>query len=301
MPRPDLNLLVTLHAVLTEGSVARAARRLRLSSSAMSRALARLRDDDGGSAAGDGPGARWCPRRGRSTCAGRSSHRREGGRRPMLASGRGRARPRETRADVYVLRTSDGFVERVRPGPAWRASRKEAPGVRLRFVQKADKDGAPLRDGAWSISRRAWWSATTSARSCGPKRCSEDRLVGRRAGAGMRWPKSRMTAARFAAGRARERCRGLALERGPIDEALRALGLRAGDCRDRGGGVLERVGARERVGPHRDRSGASHGPASSRDAQLRAAGRDAQVHGVDAVAPAARRRRGAPLAAGMCA
>jgi DNA-binding transcriptional LysR family regulator len=43
MSTPDFNLLVTLDAVLTEGSVARAAERLHLSPSAMSRALARLR------------------------------------------------------------------------------------------------------------------------------------------------------------------------------------------------------------------------------------------------------------------
>ena len=43
MPRPDLNLLTALDALLTEASVAAAARRLRLSPSAMSRTLARLR------------------------------------------------------------------------------------------------------------------------------------------------------------------------------------------------------------------------------------------------------------------
>ena len=43
MSKPDLNLLFTLDVLLAEGSVARAARRLRLSPSAMSRALARLR------------------------------------------------------------------------------------------------------------------------------------------------------------------------------------------------------------------------------------------------------------------
>src|SRR5215468_1171412 len=47
MARPDLNLLVTLDVLLAEGSVARAARRLRLSPSAMSRALARLRATTG--------------------------------------------------------------------------------------------------------------------------------------------------------------------------------------------------------------------------------------------------------------
>ena len=40
---PDLNLLHTLDVLLTEGSVTRAGRRLRLSPSAMSLALARLR------------------------------------------------------------------------------------------------------------------------------------------------------------------------------------------------------------------------------------------------------------------
>src|ERR1700759_1465123 len=47
MPRPDLNLLVTLDVLLAEGSVARAAQKLRLSPSAMSRALARLRQTTG--------------------------------------------------------------------------------------------------------------------------------------------------------------------------------------------------------------------------------------------------------------
>ena len=47
MSQPDLNLLVTLDILLAEGSVARAARRLGLSPSAMSRALARLRETTG--------------------------------------------------------------------------------------------------------------------------------------------------------------------------------------------------------------------------------------------------------------
>src|SRR3954447_1214959 len=47
MSMPDFNLLVTLDVLLAEGSVARAGRRLRLSPSAMSRALARLRETTG--------------------------------------------------------------------------------------------------------------------------------------------------------------------------------------------------------------------------------------------------------------
>ena len=68
MARPDLNLLVTLDVLLAEGSVARAARRLRLSPSAMSRQLARLRD-----ATGDPllvrAGRDLVPRPARSSCA----------------------------------------------------------------------------------------------------------------------------------------------------------------------------------------------------------------------------------------
>src|SRR3954447_11290044 len=47
MSTPDLNLLVTLDVLLAELSVAGAARPVRLSPSAMSRALARLRETTG--------------------------------------------------------------------------------------------------------------------------------------------------------------------------------------------------------------------------------------------------------------
>ena len=47
MSTPDLNLLVTLDVLLSEGNVTRAAKRLHLSPSAMSRALARLRETTG--------------------------------------------------------------------------------------------------------------------------------------------------------------------------------------------------------------------------------------------------------------
>src|SRR4051812_23042002 len=47
MDAPDLNLLVPLDALLSSGSVARAAEQLGISPSAMSRTLARLRDTTG--------------------------------------------------------------------------------------------------------------------------------------------------------------------------------------------------------------------------------------------------------------
>jgi len=62
MSTPDLNLLVTLDVLLAEGSVARAAERLRLSPSAMSRALARLRETTGDPLLVRADRQRWQPR-----------------------------------------------------------------------------------------------------------------------------------------------------------------------------------------------------------------------------------------------
>src|SRR3546814_12436031 len=47
---------------------------------------------------------------------------------------------------TFTRRTSDGFVENFGPGLIARVG-AEAPGVRLCFVQKPNKDSAPLRDG----------------------------------------------------------------------------------------------------------------------------------------------------------
>jgi DNA-binding transcriptional LysR family regulator len=47
---------------------------------------------------------------------------------------------------TFTLRASDGFVETFGPDLIARIGR-EAPGVRLYFVQKPDKDSTPLRDG----------------------------------------------------------------------------------------------------------------------------------------------------------
>ncbi len=47
---------------------------------------------------------------------------------------------------TFTLRTSEGFVENFGPDLIARVG-EEAPGVRLRFVQKPDKDSTPLRDG----------------------------------------------------------------------------------------------------------------------------------------------------------
>src|SRR5687768_15785464 len=143
MSRPDLNLLVILDVLLAEGSVARAAQRLRLSPSAMSRALARLRETTGDPLlvkAGRKlvPTPRAIELRDR---VGQLVIDAESALRPVQ-------RPRlDTLSRTFTLRTSDGFVENFGAALVTRVA-AEAPRVRLRFVQKVDKDSAPLREGS---------------------------------------------------------------------------------------------------------------------------------------------------------
>ncbi|WP_421739196.1 LysR family transcriptional regulator [Caulobacter sp.] len=143
MQTPDLNLLVTLDVLLAEGSVTRAAKRLRLSPSAMSRALARLREVTGDPLlvrAGRDlvPTPRAIELRER---VGLLVQDAQAVLRPVEALDPGRLRR------VFTLRTAEGFVETFGPVLIARVA-AAAPGVLLRFVQKPDKDSKPLRDGA---------------------------------------------------------------------------------------------------------------------------------------------------------
>lgn len=143
MALPDLNLLHTLDVLLREGSVARAARRLRLSPSAMSRALARLR-----LATGDP----LLVRAGRKMVPTPRADAMREQVRALVQDAHGLLRPavgldlsRLTRS--FTLRASDGFAETF--GPALISKvQQEAPGVRLRFIRKLDKDSEGLRDGS---------------------------------------------------------------------------------------------------------------------------------------------------------
>jgi len=216
MARPDLNLLVTLDVLLAEGSVARAAARLRLSPSAMSRALARLR-----AATGDP----LLVRAGRGLVATpRALALREEVSR-LVHDADAVLRPAETLdlarlARTFTLRTRDGFVENFGADLVARVGR-EAPGVRLRFMPKLDRDSAPLRDGSVDLETGVVGEAT------GPEVRAQalfrDRFIGvvRK---GHPLSRGRITPARYAAGRhvfVSRRGR----EAGPIDEALQALGL----------------------------------------------------------------------------
>lgn len=142
MSLPDLNLLVALDVLLEEGSVARAARRLRLSDSAMSRTLSRLRD-----ATGDP----LLVRAGRGLVPTPRAMELRASVGPIVQEARSVLRPAEA-LDIskvtrtFTLRTSDGFVENFGPRLLARVA-AHAPGIRLNFLQKPDKDSAPLREG----------------------------------------------------------------------------------------------------------------------------------------------------------
>ncbi|TBW37346.1 LysR family transcriptional regulator [Siculibacillus lacustris] len=142
MPDLDLNLLVALDALLRDRSVSAAARKLGLSTSAMSRTLARLR-----AATGD---PLLVP-------AGRA----------LVATPRAEAIAEEVRSltiavravlspppqlDIrtlkrdFTLRTNEAFVQ-LHAARLAAAVMAAAPGVRLRFVAKPDKEIQSLRDG----------------------------------------------------------------------------------------------------------------------------------------------------------
>lgn len=214
--RPDLNLLVTLDVILDEGSVTGAARRLGLSPSAMSRALARLRETTGDPLlvrAGRGlvPTPRAIELRGRVPQLVRDA---EAVLRPAEEPDLGRL------ARTFTLRTSEGFVENFGPGLIARVA-AEAPGVRLRFVSKPDKGAAPLREGTVDLETGVVEPAT------GPELRAQalfrDRLVGV-VRAGHPLAGGTVTRARYLKGRhiavAREGVR-----QWPVDDALERLGL----------------------------------------------------------------------------
>jgi DNA-binding transcriptional LysR family regulator len=216
MATPDLNLLVTLDVLLAEGSVARAAQRLRLSPSAMSRALARLRATTGDP---------LLVRAGRGlvpTPRALELRERVG---QLVQDGEAVLRPVEQMnlknlVRTFTLRTREGFVENFGPALIARVG-AEAPGVRLRFVEKPDKDSASLRTGAVDLETGV--VGETMGPEVRAQALFRDRLIGV---VRNRHPlsKGRITPPRYAAGRHILVSRR-GLDRGPIDEALKPLGL----------------------------------------------------------------------------
>ncbi|NWF07446.1 LysR family transcriptional regulator [Pseudomonas salomonii] len=213
---PDLNLLITLDTLLSEGSVAAAARRLRLSPSDMSRALARLRETTGDPLlvrAGRGlvPTPRAVELREQVS---RLVQEAQAVLRPAQALDMGQV------VRTFTLRSSEEFVENL--GPALLAHiAQQAPGVRLRFVDKSDKDSALLRDGSIDLS-----IGVVDA-SASPELLTQalfrDRLIGV-VRSGHALSQGDVSAERFAQGQHVYVSRR-GLDRGQVDDALHALGL----------------------------------------------------------------------------
>jgi DNA-binding transcriptional LysR family regulator len=216
MSTPDLNLLVTLNVLLEEGSVARAAQRLRLSPSAMSRALARLRETTGDP---------LLVRAGRGlvpTPRALELRERVGA---LVVEAEAMLRP-EQALDLaqlkrtFTLRTSDGFVENF--GPALIARiRQEAPSVRLNFLQKLNQDSTLLRDGTVDLETGVIGESTSP--EVRTRMLFRDRLIGVvRQGHPM--SQGKISAARYAAaGHILVSRRGR--RQGVMDDALALLGL----------------------------------------------------------------------------
>ncbi len=216
MADPDLNLLVVLDVLLAEQSVARAARELKLSPSAMSRALARLRDTTGDPLLVQAgrvlvPSPRALELRDRVARLVREA-------REVLRPGEQLELTRLERS--FTLRTSEGFVENFGPELLARVA-AEAPGVTLRFLPKIGKDSALLRDGTVDLETGVIDDETSPELLT--RTLFEDHLVGV-VREGHPIARGKVTAARYAG------CDHIAvsrrsLERGPIDDALRARGL----------------------------------------------------------------------------
>lgn len=216
MAQPDFNLLHTLDVLLTEGSVARASRRLHLSPSAMSRALARLRETTGDP---------LLVRAGRGLVATpRALELREqiG---PLVQAATVVLRPAQkvnlaTLERSFTLRSREGFVETFGPALIARVA-TEAPGVRLHFVRKLNKDSTPLREG--TVDMETGVVGQEASPELRTQALFRDRLIGvvRK---GHPLAQRKVTAVRYAAAQhilVARREGGLST----VDEALQALGL----------------------------------------------------------------------------
>ena len=213
----DLNLLAALDALLAEVSVTGAARRLGLSASAMSRTLARLR-----AATGDpllvraGRGLVPTPRAAELRDQVRQLNR------EVRAALSPQAGPLDLAVleRTFTLRAGEGFID-LFAAPLAAAIAEVAPGVRLRFAPKPDKDALPLRDGRIDLEIGVLGASAPEVRTrflfhdgfIGAVRIGHPLLAGP------------ITPERYAA------CRHVVASRrgsftGPVDDALAALGLK---------------------------------------------------------------------------
>jgi DNA-binding transcriptional LysR family regulator len=212
----DLNLLTALDVLLAECSVTKAAHRLGLSPSAMSRTLSRLRiatEDQllvlAGRTLVPTPYAEQL-----------SEHVHE-----VARSARAMLQPANNALDVatlertFTIRANDSFVELI-GAPLMMAITQTAPHVRIRFVSKPDKDARPLREGMIDLEVGVLGTAAPELKT---RLLFRDRFVGIcRAGHPLL---TRVTAKRYAGYQHVVVSRKRQFS-GPVDDALGQLGLR---------------------------------------------------------------------------
>ncbi len=212
-----MNLLAALDALLAEGSVTGAARRLGLSASAMSRTLARLRATTGDPLlVRAGRGLAPTPR---ASDLRDLVHQLNREVRTVLS-------PQAGDLDVaslertFTLRAGEGFVA-LFSAPLAAAIFAAAPHARLRFAPKPDKDALALRDGQIDLELGVPGPSAPEVRT---RLLFRDAFIGV-ARLGHPLLEGTMTPERYAA------CRHVVASRtgrfiGPVDDALEALGLR---------------------------------------------------------------------------
>lgn len=217
MSEPDLNLLIALDALLTEESVAGAARRLGLSASAMSRTLARLRDE------ADDPLLVRAGRRMVLTPGALALRERT---RNVVHEARSVLRPASPALDLatlrrtFTIRANDGFVEAL-GARLIAAVQAEAPLVRLYFAPKVDKSPVYLREGTADLEIGVVDAMGPEVRI---QALYRDRFVGV-VRSGHPLAQGKMSLARYIQfGHVAASRRGQ--PDGPVDEALAAVGLK---------------------------------------------------------------------------
>lgn len=217
MDAVDLNLLVALDALLAENSVTAAALRLGLSSSAMSRTLARLR-----AATGDP----LLVRAGRALVPTPRAIALREHVKALARQAQTVLRPASAELDLaslkvtFTIRVNEGFMTCL-AAPLLKAVITAAPGVRLRFAPKPDKDAGPIRDGTIDLEIGVIGTAAPEVRT---RTLFRDTFVGV-VRTGHPLLEDRVTAERYVAfghvvASRHDRFAG------PVDDALEALGLK---------------------------------------------------------------------------
>ena len=214
----DLNLLVALDALLAEGSVAGAARRLGLSLSATSRALARLRSATGDpllvrAGRGMAPTPRAAELRERVHALTRDVEavlRPGGGDLDIAALDR-----------TFTIRANEGFTE-LFAARLVSAITGAAPRARLRFAPKPGKDARALREGLIDLDIGVLGDTPPEART---QMLFRDGFVGIARAGHRLLAGGGITPERYAG------CRHVVASRrgvftGPVDDALEAIGLK---------------------------------------------------------------------------